>query len=233
MIIVGICDDGVNICADLEEMVLQYAGKNKIQIDTKVYYSGEELCDDIKKGYHLDILFLDIELYEQNGMQVGDYIRNGIEDRMMQIIYISGSSSYAQELFKTQPMDFLIKPITMKQMEDSLHLAIKLIEKNKGRFEYHNGKEHHFISYGDIIYFESKGRKMKVVSFHAEQEFYGKIKELEKALSKDFIMIHQSYVINRMRVRRYTYEMVEMDDGAMLPISKAYRKQVRERLLRG
>ena len=59
-----------------------------------------------------DILFLDIELFRMTGIEAGDFIRNRLEDRSMQIIYISGKSSYARELFKTQPMDFLVKPIT-------------------------------------------------------------------------------------------------------------------------
>lgn len=230
---IGICDDGKNICAVLEEMVQLYAQKNKIKMDTKVWYTGEELCQYLEQGGHLDILFLDIELFEVTGIEVGDFIRNKMEDRGMQIVYISGKSSYAQKLFKTQPLDFLVKPITRQQIEDALGLGVKLLEKNAQKFEFQNGKDHYYISYGEIIYFESEGRKIKIVAVGAEKEFYGGIRDLEKKLPKEFFTIHQSYVINKTHVVRYTYEMVEMDNGTMLSISKAYRKQVRERLLRG
>lgn len=230
---IGICDDGKNTCAVLEEMVQLYAQKNKIKMDTKVWYTGEELCQYIEQGGHLDILFLDIELFEVTGIEVGDFIRNKMEDRGMQIVYISGKSSYAQKLFKTQPLDFLVKPITRQQIEDALELGVKLLEKNAQKFEFQNGKDHYYISYGEIIYFESEGRKIKVVTLGAEKEFYGGIRDLEKKLPREFFTIHQSYVINKTHVIRYTYEMVEMDNGTMLSISKAYRKQVRERLLRG
>lgn len=53
-----------------------------------------------------------------------------------------------------------------------------------------------------------------------------------KGLTDDFIMIHQSYVINKEYVLRYTYEMVELVNGTILTISKINRKQVRERILR-
>lgn len=230
---IGICDDGKNICAALEAMVQLYAQKNKIKMDTKVWYTGEELCQYLEQGGHLDILFLDIELFEVTGIEVGDFIRNKMEDRGMQIVYISGKSSYAQKLFKTQPLDFLVKPITRQQIEDALELGVKLLEKNAQKFEFQNGKDHYYISYGEIIFFESKGRKIKIVAVGAEKEFYGGIRDLEKQLPKEFFTIHQSYVINKTHVVRYTYEMVEMDNGTMLSISKAYRKQVRERLLRG
>ncbi len=230
---IGICDDGKNICAVLEEMVQLYSQKNKIKMDTKIWYTGEELCQFLEQGGHLDILFLDIELFEVTGIEVGDFIRNKMEDRGMQIVYISGKSSYAQKLFKTQPLDFLVKPITQQQIEDALELGVKLLEKNRQKFEFQNGKDYYYISYGKIIYFESEGRKIKIVAVGAEKAFYGGIRDLEKKLPREFFTIHQSYVINKAHVVRYTYEMVEMDNGTMLSISKAYRKQVRERLLRG
>ena len=230
---IGICDDGKNTCAALEEMALSYAQQKKIDMDTKVWYTGEELCQYLEQGGHLDILFLDIELFEVTGIEVGDFIRNKMEDRGMQIVYISGKSSYAQKLFKTQPLDFLVKPITRQQIEDALELGVKLLEKNAQKFEFQNGKDYYYISYGEILYFESEGRKIKIVAVGAEKEFYGGIRDLEKKLPREFFTIHQSYVINKAHVVRYTYEMVEMDNGTMLSISKAYRKQVRERLLRG
>ncbi|MCX4305354.1 MAG: LytTR family DNA-binding domain-containing protein [Acetatifactor sp.] len=230
---IGICDDGKNICASLEEMVLQYAEKSKRKMDIQVWYTGEELCRYLEQGGHLDILFLDIELIKLTGIEVGDFIRNKMENRGMQIIYISGEASYAQKLFKTQPMDFLVKPISVEQIEEALELAIKLSEKNAERFEFQNGRDYYYIPYHEIIYFESEGRKIKIVAADGEKEFYGAIRELEKKLPKEFFTIHQSYVINKTHVVRYTYETVEMDNSTILSISKAYRKQVRERLLRG
>lgn len=230
---IGICDDGKSVCASLEEMVLQYAEKSRREIDIKVWYAGEELCRYLEQGGQLDILFLDIALLELTGIEVGEFIRNKMDNRGMQIIYISGEASHAQKLFKTQPMEFLIKPISVQQIEDTLELAMKLLGKNPERFEFQNGRDYYYIPYGEIIYFESKGRKIKIVCADAEKEFYGAIRELEKKLPGEFFPIHQSYVINRTHVVRYSYETVEMDDGTMLPISKAYRKQIRERLLRG
>ena len=130
-------------------------------------------------------------------------------------------------------MDFLVKPITMQQIEDSLELAMKLTERNSERFGFQNGRDYYYISYGDILYFDSKGRKIKIVAVGEEEEFYGGIRVLEKKLPKEFFAIHHSFVINQAHVVRYAYETVEMDNNTILSISKAYRKQVRERLLKG
>lgn len=230
---IGICDDGENICSQLEEYILEIAKEKSIQIDIKIWYSGEELRDYLAEGGYLDILFLDIELCKMTGIDVGDYIRNDLDNRFMQLIYISGKSSYAQQLFKTQPMDFLIKPITKCQISESIETALKIIKKKQERFEFQQGRDHYFISQGNILYFESQRRKIIIFTTDGSFQFYGKLKDIHKTLSEDFIAIHQSYIINKNHVLRYTYEQVEMKNGDNLTISQNMRHKVRDLLLKG
>lgn len=229
---IGICDDGENICLSIENMLVQFAKEKNIQINTNVWYTGEGLRDYLEAGNHLDILFLDIELFKMTGIEVGNYIRKQLDDMGMQIVYISGKSSYAQQLFKTQPLDFLVKPISQLQINDTMETAIKIIKKKKERFEFRQGKEYYYVPMGDIVYFGSEGRKIKVITMKATFEFYGGLKEVAKRLSEDFIIIHQSYIVNREYVFRYTYETVELVNGTILTISLANRKLVRDRILR-
>lgn len=230
---IGICDDGENICTSIENMLLQYAKEKRIQIDIKVWYTGEGLSDYLAQGNQLDVLFLDIELFKMTGIEVGNYIRNCLDNIGMQIVYISGKASYAQSLFKTQPMDFLVKPILKSQIDETMEMAIRIIKKKNERFEFQLGKDYYYVPMGNIIYFESEGRKVKIVTLRESYEFYGKLKEITKSLSEDFILIHQSYVINREYIFRYTYEMVELVNGTILTISQVNRKKVRERILKG
>ena len=37
---IGICDDGINICSSIEEMILLYAERNKVKMDVKICYTG-------------------------------------------------------------------------------------------------------------------------------------------------------------------------------------------------
>lgn len=228
---IGICDDGINICSYMEDVILGYARKVNISVDVETWNTGENLKKYLEMGNNLDILFLDIELFEITGIEVGDYIRNHLENRSMQIIYISGKASYAHRLFKTQPMDFLVKPIGQEQIESALELAIKLSAQKTAKFEFQIGKEYYYLAYDKIMYFASTGRIVKIVTPDKEWEFYGKLKEIQKRLPKEFLSIHKSFIINTEYVWRYTYEMVQLTDETKLAISRAHRKQVREQLL--
>lgn len=229
---IGICDDGENICKELETMILKYAGEHNISMKVYKWYDGEEACRFLAEKNRIDILFLDIELFEMSGMDVGHFIREKMKNHSMQIVYISSKTSYARQLFKTQPMDFLEKPIGQQQMNETLEMAMEIIGTGNDRFEYESGKERYFVPYHEIRYLVSEKRKIKLLLAQGEREFYGKIADIASRMPKQFIMIHQSYIVNKNYVARYRHDSVELGDGTVLPISKAYRKSVRQNILR-
>lgn len=229
---IGICDDGVNTCADLEKMILQYLKQKNQQAETLIWYTGEALHDYLAGGNRLDILFLDIELYEMTGIELGNYIRTELENREMQIVYISGKESYALQLFRTQPVDFLVKPIEQEQVNETMDLALRMLENKKEKFAFRLGKECYHIPIGDILYFESRGRKIQIVTRRQSYEIYGRMREIKEKLSERFLVIHQSFIVNQDHILRYAYEEVELAEGTILPIAKAKRREVRQRILR-
>ena len=112
MLYIAICDDDEGVCAELERMLYDYAEQNKIQIDIDIWYRGESLCRFLREKEQIpDVLFLDIELLTTNGIEVGRFIREEQENMETAIVYISANSSYAMDLFRVQPTDFLIKPL--------------------------------------------------------------------------------------------------------------------------
>lgn len=232
MINIGICDDGESICTEIEKIILQYSSDKKVPVDTNVWYSGEGLKAYLEADGQIDILFLDIELLNMTGICVGEFIRNHLENISMQIIYISGKTSYALQLFKTQPLDFLVKPIAADEIYRVMDKAVQLIAKKTEKFEFQVGKDYYYLSMGDIIYFSSEKRKIRIETTRGSYEFYGRLREVCKKLPEEFITIHQSFIVNKNHIFRYTYESVEMSDKSIMFISPVNRKKVRELLLK-
>ena len=234
MIYVGICDDGEHTCEELERMLLHYGKENEIQMEIEVWRSGIELQRHLEQQEEvLDILFLDIEMPGLNGIEVGKYIRKELEDRNMKLIYISGKTVYAMELFQVQPLNFLVKPLCQEKIDEVMNLALELIGIEQGKFRFQKGKNYYSVSYREIKYFYSVGREIHLVMENREESFYGKLKEVKMELSKDYIQIHQSYIVNKKYIRRYRKDSVELLSGVDLPISRAYREAVCKMLLEG
>ena len=89
MIRAAICDDEIGTCSDIENMILNYAKRQALQIDTEVFYSGETLFWTIKNKDKYDLIFLDIQLVQLNGVQVGKQIREQLGNEKISIVYIS------------------------------------------------------------------------------------------------------------------------------------------------
>ena len=155
---IGICDDERDTCVQITNMIQEYSKKNKVEIEVSVWNTGEALYEDLTKKIHIDLLFLDIELVSTNGIQIGKLIRNELENPDISIAYISSKSSYALELFKIHPIDFLIKPVSAQDIEDTIEEAMRLHNRNNKLFEYKANGYNCRIPYKEIVYFYSDMR---------------------------------------------------------------------------
>ena len=227
---IGICDDDKELCSVLEEQIYHIAKDLPVKVEVEVWYSDESLLNDLGNGTELDLIFLDIELVQKDGISVGKFIRGEMEDIQTHIVYISSKQSYAMQLFKIQPLDFLIKPVSNEQLKEVFARSLKQKRSPYICFEYQKGSSILRIPTRDIAYFMSMDRKIRLVTKDGEEEFYGKLKSILEKLPADFVMIHQSYIINQLYVSEYSYDSVKMSDGTTLSISKPYRKATRSKI---
>ena len=250
---IGICDDEKGTCAQLEEWCCDFGEKNGFDIEIYVWYTGESLCDDISdKKLQLDMLFLDIELVSTDGIKVGKYIRDELENLETAIVYISSKSSYAMNLFRVQPIDkpaytaallnlmqkirrpsflqAILEAAGREKLMEVIICGIKLRERKKQVFEYCVRGYHYKVPYKDIVYFYSQDKKINIVLRNEEVQFNGKLKNIAKAVPHNFVLVHQSYLINLDFVAECSYELVKMNNGTLLNISLPYRKMVREKI---
>ena len=228
---IGICDDGKEVCSELESMLYAFGKSHGLSLEVSVWYTGEKLCDFLKQGNLLDILFLDIELISTDGIKVGNYIREELKNLETIIIYISAKRSYAMQLFQVQPLGFLIKPLKMEEIEKLLLKCLQLYEMKNEKFEYYTKGNSYKILYKDILYFYSQNKKISMITKEKEIQFNGKLKEIFTRLPHNFIMIHQSYIINLDYISEASYELVKMQGGTLLNISQPYRKNVRKQIM--
>ncbi len=228
---IGICDDEHAACAQIAEMVYEYDRRNKVVIEVTVWNTGEGLYQDMQKKKAIDLLFLDIELVSTDGIQVGRLIRRELENQDISIAFISSKSSYALELFKIHPIDFLIKPVSAQDIYETIDEALRLYNRGNTVFEYRANGYSCKIPYREILYFGSENKKINMVTAESTVQFTGKIRDLADILPGNFIQIHQSYIINMNHMNECSYELVKMSGGVELNISQPYRKQVRKQIM--
>lgn len=230
---IGICDDDEMVCHEIEKNLCAYAEKQGIGIEIILFKSGEELCiamEEEKTQFHL--LFLDIELGDIDGVTIGKNLRDNLQNEATQIVFISYTQKYAMKLFETRPLDFLIKPVTYEKTAKILQVYRKLYPEQKQFFEYKKGKGNCLVSQNEIICIKCEGKKIHLVTVKEEEIFYGKMSDVAGQLEPDkFWIIHKSFIINVDYVSAFGKDEIRMVNGEVLPVSKAYRKDVMVRIM--
>lgn len=227
---IAICDDIKSTCDEIKDIILNISKGNLSEnISIDIFYSGEALISDIREEENLyDLIFLDIELGGKiNGVEVGRIIRGEMDDYITQIVYISSKNNYDRQLFDVQPLHFLQKPIDVLKIENDIKLAIKISGKENKFFEFKNLRNIIKVPYKDILYFESRGREIILVSCKTQYIFYNNIHSLSKILPDFFIYPHRSYLVNYELITCFKFEELVMSNGDVIPISRNKRKEIR------
>ena len=237
MVVVAICDDEIDLGAELERTLIEIFTKLNVKYEIEVFLTGEELCRRMESGSRYDLIFLDIEFAksEINGVEVGRLIREAQQNHIVSIVYISWEKKYSMQLFEIRPLNFLIKPLAYDKIKQTVKTYLKIFGLFSGEFIYKKGHDTFKVQIKDIVYLENQERKIIIFfSDGRKEDFYGSLKEVynEQLKKFDFLFIHASYVVNYDYVTAVKYNRLHLTNSLTpLPISPNKRNEVREHYL--
>lgn len=225
---IGICDDQ----KEIREMIMEKVKRCYPTEDMTAYRSGRELLD----AHHLpDILFLDIQMPEPDGMETARELRK--RDGQMIIIFVTVTEDYVFQAFDVGAFHYLVKPLEDEKLGEVLEKAVsqykeRALESIGARRErpslmVTSKGEHITVPFEDIVYAEVFNRKIILHTMDADIEYYGKMKELEKRAGEDFYRSHRAYLVNFNFVRRYNAAVIYLKKGQALVAKQNYQDFVK------
>lgn len=86
------------------------------------------------------------------------------------------------------------------------------------------------LPYSKIYYFEARNKKINVRAGNEEYDFYDSIENILQLLPPYFVRCHRAYLVNPRKIRelRLSDGLVEMDGGVQVPLSRTYRKDLKD-----
>lgn len=225
---VAICDDEEVICGEMEQMVLDYGKSHNQLVSCEVLLSGEDLVRYLEtENSEIDLLFLDIELVDMNGVQVGKHIRDRLQNDLMNIVYVSCRDSYYRELFEIRPMNFINKPVRKENIYECIDMALRLLGNVAYKFHYHINRSLCSIPLGEILYFAAMGRNVQMKTNKEEIIINIRLKNVFEELEKyAFCKTHKAYLVNLAYVVQIKNNVVIMGNGEEIPIGRKYKKDI-------
>lgn len=221
--------------------------------NVKVLDSAEDVLSGIKviNKHKPDIVFLDIEMPGYTGFQLLDFF----DDIEFSVIFTTAYSEYAIQAFQVSAVDYLLKPIQIDQLKNSIE-KVSRIKGNGNREKLNTLKENYteqsiqkialstsqglnFIELKNIVYLEADGAYTNIFLLNGSKLMISKkIKDFEVLLKPEnnFFRTHRSFIANLAKIKNYVKQdggrHIIMENGATIHLARD-RKDEFEHLISG
>lgn len=213
MITIAICDDDNSQINALKKMLTEWNSCTAIN----EYNSAEQFLFNYPDS-SCDLLLLDIEMGDMNGMELAKKLR--AKGDMLPIIFITGFSRYIGDGYDVEALHYLMKPVDKKKLFQVLdRYAVR--HKSDNRIILPSGNESVLVASDDIVYLEAFGKKTQVtLNDGKEITCTCGLSEASEKLGQGFVSCHRSYVVNIGLIRKISRIEVTMDSGKKIPLSR-------------
>lgn len=220
MIKIAFCDDDMEVLHQMNELLDRYRVERNEDITYAAFQSPFELLTEIEKGIRPDILFLDVVMPGQNGMDVAKEIRQ--YDTNMKIIFLTSSPEFAVESYSVGAYFYQLKPIWEESFFRLMDAVLAECEKKKKNSLILRSKDGITrIDLQQLEYCEVLGRKLL---FHLENgavlESAGSLDDLTGQLMQysNFFRPHRSFLVNMEYIQNISSRSIKMVNDAEIPI---------------
>lgn len=230
MLKIAFCDDDLEILNELSILTDKYRLEKNQDIQYIAFQSPFELMAEIEKGMSIDILFLDVLMPGENGIDVAQEIRQ--YDSNMKIIFLTSSPEFAVESYTVNAYFYQLKPIWAESFFRLLDQAIAECAKEEkqgliircksgitridlDKLEYCEVMKRTLIFHlSDGTVLESNG-SMEVLCSELEQYSF-------------FLRPHRSYLINMEYIQNISGKVITLRDNTEIPIPHGKYAEIKD-----
>lgn len=220
---IGICDDDAGARVALRAALERALERRRSgEASFFEFSSGEGLLRWMEKhAGELDLVFLDIEMGEMDGMETACRLREA--DEGLGLVFVTGYTDYVFDGYAVGALGYLMKPPKQDQLDGVLDrgLEARLREGDKV-FLCRSGETLYRIPKKTILYFASDRRQVTCAAVNRTYVFYGKLDDVERDVGEDFVRVHQRYLVRTSAVDRMEGSQVFIGEQA-IPVSRACR----------
>lgn len=230
----ALCDDKKDQTAILQEKIRAILSEEAVDAVIDCFTTPLELIGTIRNKNKYDIIFLDMQMPEMNGIEAGKKIREF--DRDVSIIYITGYVDFALNAFEIRALDYIVKPVNTKKLKQAILDAFIRIGRtgqkdmdSKQFLVLSCNKKLFNVDMEDIIYLEKQENKVNVICEKDQYTVYDSLANIRNKLDENmFLQTHQGYIVNRKKISRYENQAIILSRGYNIPVSKKNIKSVRQ-----
>lgn len=214
---IAICDDEQNQIEYITSIVASWSAHEGHGCEIRTFASAEAFLFEYEEDKAYDILLLDVEMKNMNGIELAKRIRK--DNNRAEIIFITSHFEFVGEGYEVDALHYLIKPISVEKLTQVLTKAAEKLSVEPPSVVISCEGETVKLYEADIRYVESF---LHYIVIHTKDKEY-KIKEnisvFENRVSDDFYRIHRSYLVSLKHITRISRTSVNIGNTE-LPLSR-------------
>lgn len=219
---IAVVEDDPAACQQILDYLNRYQSENGEHFTVSVFDDGAKIAEHYRPIY--DILLLDIEMKQMDGMEAARRIRQ--TDDGVVIVFITAAPQYAINGYEVQALSYLLKPVPWFAFSQELKRSIGQARRRENQsILVQAGAKQTRIELDDIIYIESIRHTIIFHTSSGKVSTSSTLKELESKLaSHDFFRSNSCYLVNLRHVTGVEDQNCVMSNGERLRISRPRKK---------
>ncbi|MEG0034890.1 MAG: LytTR family DNA-binding domain-containing protein [Bacilli bacterium] len=187
-----------------------------------VQYSiiSNPILEEIVLTQESQVFFLDIEMPQINGLELGKILRKKYPDCI--IIYISSHDSYVFDSFESKPYGFIQKE---KYHSRTFETLARYFNDFLSEFVFKFNNVEIKLRHRDIIYVRKFTNNIEIVTSKKVFKYRTSLEFIENKLSENtnaFVRIHKSLIVNMEQIQKFDKNLIYLYNGEKLIVSRNY-----------
>lgn len=239
MIRVGLCDDDQILTEKLKLFVQDCYTRNQIFAKVECFGNGQELLYELEDGGRFDLLLLDIEMPQMDGMELASKVKEFLPDVL--IIFITSHMEYVLDAYELSVFRYIPKAGFKKRLTHALLDAASMVEVQlRESYVIQNQNRLERIPLKNLVYIVHEGKNAVLVTNLTDKtsgkEIRFKVRKTlqqvyEELDEKEFFFIDRGCIVNLSQIMSIKEDSCILKDRTRLPVSQARMQGLKEQLL--
>ena len=230
MLKIAICDDEKYFGEKIKSILADYMNEKQIPYEVTFFNSGKEFIKSGIEVMNYQILFLDINMEQMDGIETAKYVRKYTEECF--IVFVTAYMDYTLDGYKVGAVRYLLKGTDhfAESMYECLDTILSKMNRKSvtRKMQFNEGVR--VVPFDRIIYIESRLHKLEYHIMEEKEQIYtcyGKLNEIEQEYKNEgFIRLHQSFLVNMHYIERLEHYAAVLGNGMKITIPRARYKFV-------
>ena len=220
--LVAICDDTKADAEKIRFSLMDIAD----DLETVWFDTGTKLIESIKSGTFYSLVFQDIYLETESGMETARAVRELSPDT--QIIFVTTSLDHAVDAFRVQAADYLVKPCSETDIVKAFaRVNMRLNKPETPPVMLNVGKEIHIFYPEKVVKLESDRHYTVIYQQRRKSDrVHISFNDAAMLFGKRFIEVRRGVLVNPEYIERISGTDIILFDGSVYKLPKAKKDSI-------